>query len=191
MIFFPHIIAAGAAAASAVQTFESKTALAVFGVAFASHYFLDIIPHWEYRLFSIVDFKNEEFKNKENDFSEIKMVWDKKNLLKDFLKISFDFFAGFAAAWFLTVIFWPDFSFWFLALAAGAGVLPDILQGFYIVSKGTMRKIFFPLYIFHNFFHTEYHLQKYPLVKKYPLAGFLFQALIVGFIVALIRQFAG
>ncbi|MBI2628365.1 MAG: hypothetical protein HYW71_03020 [Candidatus Niyogibacteria bacterium] len=174
MILFSHILVASSATAWAVQTFGSKSVLTVFGVALASHYLLDAIPHWEYQLFSVVDSEDEK-----NNFSEIKMVSGGKNLLKDFFMISFDFFAGFAAAWFLTRIFWPDFSFWFLALAAGAGVLPDILQGFYIASKGIMKKIFFPLYIFHNFFHAQYRL------KKYPLAGFLFQALIVGFIIAL------
>lgn len=174
MILSSHIIVASAAAASAVQTFGSKSPLAVFIVAFASHYLLDAIPHWEYQLLSIIGFKN-----KENDFSKIRMVFDIKNLLKDFLKLSFDFLAGLAAAWFLTGIFWPEFSFLFLAIAAGAGVLPDVLQGFYIALKGTMKKIFLPLFIFHLFFHTEYRL------KKYPLAGFLFQMFVVGFIVAL------
>ena len=198
MILSSHIIVASAAAASAVQAFNSKSPFLIFSVALASHYLLDIIPHWEYELFSI-----DGFKDKENDFSKIRMAFDIKNLLNDFLKLSFDFFAGLAAAWFLTKIFWPEFSFLYLTIAAGASVLPDVLQGFYIVSppppeadapqaqkadqplaeKGAMKKIFFPLYIFHLFFHSEFRLE------KYPLPGFLFQMFIVGLIVALLTFF--
>ena len=179
MILSSHINVASAAAASAIQVFESKSSLTVFIVALASHYLLDVIPHWEYRLFSV-----DGFKDKENDYSKIRMIFDIKNLLKDFLKVSFDFFAGLALAWFLTGIFWPDFSLLFLALAAGASVLPDVLQGFYIVSKGTLKKIFLPLYISHLFFHSEFRL------KKYPRLGFLFQTFIVGLIVALLSYYA-
>lgn len=178
MILSSHIIVASAAAASAVQVFGFKSPLLVFTVALATHHLLDIIPHWEYRLFSV-----DSFEDKENDFLKIIMVFDIKNLLNDFLKLSFDFLAGLAAAWFLTGIFWPEFSFLFLAIATGASVLPDVLQGFYVASKGTMKKIFLPLFIFHLFFHTKYRL------KKYPLAGFLFQMFVVGLIVALFSYY--
>lgn len=178
MILSSHIIVASAVAASAVQIFGLKSPFLVFSVALASHYLLDIIPHWEYQLFSIDGFEDEK-----NDFSKIRMVLDNKKLLNDFLRLSFDFFAGLLTAWFLTGIFWPEFSFLFLAIAASASVLPDILQGFYIVSKGVMKKILLLLWNFHLFFHSELRL------KKDPLAGFLFQMFIVGLIVALFSYY--
>ena len=109
----------GAALASLVP----DQPLVGFAVGFISHFVLDAIPHWDYKLSS----KKEDGNNHMNDDMVIN-----KNFIKDILKISFDGILGLLFAYFIFVFFILNFlPLLFLSGVIGA-MMPDALQFVYM-----------------------------------------------------------
>lgn len=113
MILSTHAVV-GAAAASLIPDHPALG----FSIGFASHFLLDVIPHWDYKLYSMV-------KNPENPM-QADMRFNRKFLI-DIAKISFDGLLGILSAVLLFGMSGPVF---FLAALCGAagGVAPDALQ---------------------------------------------------------------
>lgn len=118
----------------------------VFGVcaAFASHFLVDAIPHYDYHIRSASI--NPELGGG--------MKFDRA-LLQDFLAIGSDFALGLLLALFF---FATPSTLWLILSAAFAGQLPDALQFVYIRFPHGL------LYLqrFHKWVHTKRHLRKHP-----------------------------
>ena len=60
MILSSHIIVASAATVSLINRPASVfNALAIFVIALLSHYLVDLIPHWDYKIWSIKEDDDE------------------------------------------------------------------------------------------------------------------------------------
>lgn len=96
--------------AAAAQLFPSNPALA-FLAAFLSHFAMDAIPHWDYKLLS---------KNGED------MVIGKEFII-DLMRVGFDFLLGITLSF---LFFQPEGQpiQWTILIGAVGGVLPDPLQ---------------------------------------------------------------
>lgn len=133
-----------------------------FFIGVISHYLSDAIPHWDYRLHSILD-KGLDAP------SEDKRTIDYALFVKDIRNTALDFFIGLGVALFL---FWPITmqEFLYVLLVSFGGVLPDFLQGVYFTGKAPFLK---PVQKFHDLMHTDIKLGRYPLI------GIPLQAVIV------------
>ncbi len=163
MILMTHAIAGAAAA----RLFPSNPA-AAFIAAFLSHFVLDAIPHWNYRLLS--------HENNPSDPLNGDMVFGKKFII-DISKIFIDFAAGIAlSVW----LFSPksDYQASILILGALGGMLPDALQFVYWKLK---IEPFRSLQKFHRWVHTKYE------IKNHLVLGVTSQILIIAIIVAASR----
>jgi len=165
MILATHAIAGAAAA----QLFPNNPLLA-FIAAFASHFILDAIPHWNYLLKSKAEDPSEPLNGK--------MIWGKKFII-DILKISLDFAAGIV----LSVLFFSkgaDQNAAITILGALGGMLPDALQFAYWQLKVEPFK---SLQKFHHWIHPR---------KEWQLSfavGVPLQVLIVAAIIVAVRFF--
>ena len=110
MILSTHAVVGGAIA----SLLPSHPAVAVVA-AFASHFAIDAIPHWDYRLGSIAVGKNADNRRLQLN----------RGLLVDLMKICVDACAGLALALWLFASAAP---IWIVALCAVAAMLPDPLQ---------------------------------------------------------------
>ena len=116
MILTNHAIT-GAALASLVP----NEPLIGFSVGFLSHFVLDAIPHWDYKLGS-----KKEDGNKMNDDLAIN-----RKFIKDILKIGTDGMTGLLLAYFLFCFYMKVSVFAVLCGAIGA-MTPDALQFVYM-----------------------------------------------------------
>jgi len=138
MVLTTHIVVGSALAAPLVAS-----GYPVLGVVagLASHYALDMIPHWSYRLPSISFGKNR------NEWHFKPNVVD---IIFDVCKIGIDVLFGLALVFFVTA---PANNYTTPLLLAGlAGILPDALQGIRLLYKK------FPisqLQNFHDWWHYE------------------------------------
>lgn len=137
MVLMTHVIT-GASVSSLVP--EYPVAGFVFGLA--SHFILDSIPHWDYKLNS-----ESISPEKENNFKI------DKNFITDLLKIGIDFLLGLG----LVYLFLKNFN---LAVIFGivGGVLPDFL---WIVSKYLKCEPFTSICRFHKFVHSKKDLNSW------------------------------
>ena len=110
MILTTHAIVGGAVA----SLFPSHPVL-VAGLAFASHFVIDAIPHWDYPLHSISVKPGADNRALKLD----------RALIVDLASIGFDACAGLALALWL---FATPGTLGVIALGALAGMLPDPLQ---------------------------------------------------------------
>lgn len=144
MILSTHAVIGTALAA----LFPSHPTVA-FGVAFASHFAADAIPHLEYRLYSLYRNPRDEMKN------EIMMD---ARFVKDLSRISVDVSAGLLlslfAASLLNAPLIPT-----VLLGAGGGLLPDFLQFVYWHFRHEPIR---SLQRLHVWIHTEIHLRETP-----------------------------
>ena len=108
----------GAALASLVP----DQPLVGFAVGFISHFVLDAIPHWDYKLSS----KKEDGNNHMNDDMVIN-----KNFIKDILKISFDGILGLLLSLIVFNFYFKFSTFVVLSGVIGA-MMPDALQFVYM-----------------------------------------------------------
>ena len=115
-------------------------------VAFASHFVLDAIPHYDYQIRS----------SSINPKIGAPMKFD-RTLLLDFFSIGSDFVLGVLLALFL---FATPATLWLIATAAFAGTLPDALQFAYILSR---REPLVSLQRFHRWTHTRIRLREHPI----------------------------
>lgn len=108
----------GAALASLVP----DQPLVGFAVGFLSHFVLDAIPHWDYKLNS----KKEDTNNHMNDDMVIN-----KDFLKDILKIGFDGLLGLLLS-LIVFNFYFKFSVFIVLSGAIGAMMPDALQFVYM-----------------------------------------------------------
>ena len=130
-----------------------------FCAGFASHFVLDAIPHWDYKLHSVKEDKEKPMNTDMNVFS--------KMFLLDISKIFLDIMIGMA----LLYVFFGNKNL-SVALFAGAvgGMLPDVLQFVY----WKIRKWpFTHLQKIHDWAHTKKKL------KHRPILGFIFQLTLI------------
>ncbi len=126
-------------------------------LAFASHFLVDAIPHYDYHIRSASI----------NPKIGAPMLFDRA-LLLDFFSIGGDFALGLL----LGILFFAAFSsVWLAALGAFAGMLPDALQFAYTRFR---HEPLVSLQRFHKWIHTSYHLRERPVVGVVSQVLFLF-----------------
>lgn len=141
MILSTHAIA-GAAVALAFRQNPPAALLA----AFLSHFLLDAIPHWHYRIFSLINDGSSRFDKK------IIFLFN-RGFIKDIFRAGLDFGLGLAVSLTVFNYFFSD-HLWLTFFGALAGVLPDALQVAYHRFPN-----FKPLYYF-QLFHVKAHAEK-------------------------------
>lgn len=146
---------------AAVASFFPKNPVLAFILAFMSHFVLDAIPHWHYKLRSKTRLPEDPL--------SVDMPWNKAFFF-DLLKIGADFALGCFLAYFLII----RQNGWFLSTALGAfaGMLPDALQFAYMKIR---REPLISLQKFHYRIHAG---------KKYDdrrVIGFLIESSAVAF----------
>lgn len=154
MILFTHA-AIGAAVAEA-----ARSPALVFTLAFASHFVLDAIPHWDYHLRSV----RVDAAGKARDI-EIG-----RDFLFDFLKIGADAILGTALALYMYGYLLTPGDGAVIFIGIVGGLLPDFLQFAYFKIR---REPFVSLQRFHRFAHAKHEL------KGRYIAGSLSQALLI------------
>ena len=116
-------------------------------LAFASHFLVDAIPHYDYQVRS----------DSIHPHIGAPMRFDRA-LLLDFFSIGGDFALGIILAlfFFATPTIWP-----LIAIAAFAGQLPDALQFVYTRFK---HEPLVSLQKFHHWIHTKRRLREHPVL---------------------------
>ena len=133
----------GAAIASIIPEHQ----VLVFGLAFASHFAVDAIPHWDYYVRS----------GSINPKIGTAMSYD-KNLFLDLLSIGFDALLGVVLS---LLIFASPATAGVVVLGAIAGMLPDPLQFVYTRWR---REPLVSLQRFHQWIHTDLRLIDRPVL---------------------------
>jgi hypothetical protein len=160
----------GAAAAS---LFPEQPVLA-FVAGFASHFAIDAIPHWDYKMLSKkINGDEARARPLEQD-----MVLGKHFLL-DLVRIGSDALFGLLLS--VGIFYFWLFHIPFLIVAVGAiaGILPDPLQFVYFKTRS---KLLEPLQTFHQWIHGY-------RVKTNPLMGWGMQVLLVALVLTLEKLF--
>ncbi|MDQ3076744.1 MAG: hypothetical protein M3Q63_01680 [bacterium] len=149
-----------AVAGALIGAIASENIAFVVSAAFLSHFLLDTIPHWDYKLGSIEN-QGVVINNDMNTHS--------RTFLVDLVKIGFDFWIGIG----LVIIAYYQFPMQvFLGALVGGlmGLIPDPLQ---FVYWKTRWKWMLPLQKFHMWMHSENRL------KGHPILGILSQTAIM------------
>ena len=139
-----------------------------FALAWASHYVLDTIPHYDYNI--------DNFYNK--DENTVNSIFQNTKARLNFLTIGLDFFVGLVICFLLFVRHRQ--SLILTAVGILGGILPDILQFIYLKFKN-QPWIFFQK--IHDFFHNP------DKMKDRQVKGVLIQIFVV--IVFIITFFFG
>lgn len=166
MVLTTHAIT-GAAIASIIPTHP----VLGFVLGFVSHFVLDSIPHWDYKLLS----SSKDEKNPMNNDMVIN-----KNFITDLFRIGLDFSFGLILVYlFFGMSESRDFL---IALCAGAigGVLPDALQFVYFKFR---HEPIYSLQKFHIWIHSNVSL------KHRVLLGVTTQMLFIVIVVLLQKLF--
>ncbi len=165
MVLATHIVTGAVLATS----LPAQPVLA-FAAGFISHFLLDAIPHWDYKLNSLSNSQTGYVSDTEMDTSG-------RKFLSDLLKILLDVIIGVAGLLLLIKTLHWQFS---LALVAGAlgAILPDFLQFVYFKTKSLLLR---DLQRFHVWIHSQTRLD-----NRYILGPFL-QTLLVLVLLAIIR----
>jgi len=145
MTLTTHAVA-GAGIASAL----SLGPLSGFVFAFASHFLLDAIPHWDYKLKSG---KRDEGNHLNDD------IVIGKEFGEDLAKIACDALLGLALS-LIFFLFGDGLSLWTLLWAALGGILPDFLQFVYMKWR---HEPMITLQKFHIWIHSPYKITNTPL----------------------------
>lgn len=133
-----------------------------FGLAFASHFVLDMIPHWDYHLKS-------ESRDAANVLNNDIVVG--KAFIYDLAKIGTDFALGLFGALIILATFY-DWTVWsWVVVGAVGGALPDALQFVYFKWR---REPLVSLQRFHQWVHSKVRLDGRPIL------GASLQVLLVG-----------
>ena len=142
MTLTPHAIV-GAAIASAMP----DHLVIGFLLAFASHFVLDAIPHWDYKLAS--QKSDAVGRNRLDDDMIIG-----KSFFVDLSKIGLDMICGTAISLALFAVLWPHL-FWVPLIGVAGATLPDALQFAYFKLRCEPLT---SLQRFHLWIHTEKRL---------------------------------
>ncbi|MFA6476055.1 MAG: hypothetical protein WCV68_01420 [Candidatus Paceibacterota bacterium] len=140
MVLTPHAIAG-----AAITSLFRLNPVTAFFAGFLSHFFLDLIPHWDYKLKSAY---KDEAQPLNNDFGV------GPGLYFDLAKTGFDAFLGLA----LSVLFFSfgaGISFWAIIFGAIGGILPDPLQVVYMKWR---KEPLISLQKTHLLFHTSHRI---------------------------------
>src|ERR1035437_1319913 len=122
-----------------------------FALAFASHFVLDAIPHWDYPLSS----QKTDNVNRLNDDMIIN-----KNFFIDLLKIGIDMSCGILLVLFFFTLHSPHL-FWIPMIGVAGAVLPDALQFVYFKWR---HQPLIALQRFHFWIHAKHRLDDKPLI---------------------------
>jgi hypothetical protein len=156
--------------AAVAQLFPQHPIIA-FSAAFLSHFLLDAIPHWDYKILSV--YANPDIAMAQNnDFpGDSRSTVMDRNFLLDLMRIGSDALLGLVAVLVLVFLgFFPNL--WIVLLGAGAAILPDFLQFVY------MRFPYQPIVALQNFHHWI-HAESRPF-KESPVLGIITQIAVVG-----------
>lgn len=137
MILTPHAVAG-----AAITTVFKLNPFTAFFAGFLSHFLLDAIPHWDYRLKSL---QRDDTQPLNNDF-----VLVSKSYI-DFAKLGFDALLGLS----LSLVFFhfgAGVSFWAIVFGVIGAILPDPLQVVYMKWR---REPLISLQKTHLLFHTS------------------------------------
>ncbi len=118
--------------------------------SFLSHFFLDSIPHWHYKILS-------RERDAASPFGE-KMSFGSA-FLKDIFRTGIDFGIGLAVSLGVSAYFFPG-NLWLAAFGALAGALPDALQVVYY--RFPRFKPFYYFQRFHEYVHAKTNLDNKP-----------------------------
>ncbi|MEK7644893.1 MAG: hypothetical protein AAB391_01015 [Patescibacteria group bacterium] len=128
----------GAAVAAALPNHPILGGLFAFG----SHFLLDALPHWDYKILSA----------SANPDVPTKLTFDRLFML-DLVRIGGDALLGLVVA---GVFFWHPIGNYFWLIGALAAILPDFLQFVYSkYPKGPIAQ----LQAFHRWIHTSHRLE--------------------------------
>ena len=153
------ILSTHAVVGAAIASFLPSHPIAAFVLGFASHFILDAIPHWDYRIKS----------TSVNPNIGEPMIFDRA-LLQDALTIGSDALLGIVAALFL---FASAESLWAILLGSFGAMLPDPLQFAHVrLPRAPLRT----LQLFHRWMHTDRQIG--------PVLGICSQLALVASIVA-------
>lgn len=134
-------LATHAVIGASLTTLFPATPVLGFGLAVASHFLTDAIPHWDYHLQS----------KRGNAADELSTDLELgRDFLFDLCKIGFDFCLGAG----LAIIIWSvyhSFPLWLPLLGVIGGVIPDFLQFVYFKYR---REPLVSLQRFHLWIHT-------------------------------------
>ncbi len=157
MVLATHIVIG-----SAVASLFPNNPIVGFSLAFVSHFAMDAIPHWDYKLKSKVDLGENPGDPLDSDL-EIS-----PQFVRDLFCIGLDILIGVALAIF---ILGGAGKFSLSALVAGAsgGVLPDFLQFAYMKIR---RDPLTSLQQLHHFIHTKKRIRN-------PLIGIILQLVVI------------
>lgn len=146
-----------------------------FFAAFASHFFADAIPHWEYKLHSYTDDKEHPLRSN--------MVFG-RSFLRDLIFTGLDFGLGILVSW-IFFIGPADQAFvsahYEVLLGALGGVLPDFFQLLYWKLRWWPLK---QLQRFHLWIHSRVKLNDRPFL------GITLQIGLAIFIIIIMRSYA-
>lgn len=123
-----------------------------FGLAFASHFVLDMIPHWDYKLGSA----SRDEANVLNDDIVVG-----KAFIYDLAKIGTDFALGLFGALIILASFYNWTVWTWVLVGAIGGALPDVLQFVYFKWR---HEPLVSLQRFHQLVHTKVRLDGRPIL---------------------------
>ncbi len=150
---------------AAVASLLPANPLLSFAAGVASHYLLDTIPHWQYKLLS-------ETKGGSDMDADMRLGWF---FVIDLFRVGTDFLFGVLL---VLIFFQPEFSIanniWWGMIG---GVLPDPLQFAYFKYR---HEPLISLYRLHNWFHSNDN----SLLNR-PISGIIRQLIIVLIVLAL------
>ena len=126
--------------------------ITAFIAGFLSHFILDAIPHWDYKILSA-------YANPDMALSKKSAMADKYFML-DLLRTGSDAFIGLSVVF---LIWYPAFSAEWRILLLGAigGMFPDFLQ---FVYARFPHQPMTAIQRFHNFIHADYRLDDKPVL---------------------------
>ena len=154
------VLATHAVVGTIIATSITKDPVLAFSIAFATHFALDHIPHWDYSLYSLKE-------DKENHFNHDMVLG--KTFLIDLCRIGADALLGTIVSFVIAIfIFKSSTPLVVLASVAGA-IMPDPLQFLFWKTKS---KILLPLQKFHIWIHGR-------SLKIHYVPGVLLQAFVI------------
>lgn len=155
----------GAAAASMFP----QQPLVAFAAGFASHFAIDALPHWDYKILSI---------NKETNHTLEADMQIGKYFLLDLVRIGSDAFLGLLVSVAVFSLWIFQVPMFIVLLGACAGIVPDPLQFLYFKSR---LKILEPLQRFHIW------IQEGKSIYPPALLGIAYQAALVLVIIVVLK----
>ncbi len=143
----------GAIGAIVASKFPGHPILA-FCLAFASHFILDMFPHWDYPMRSV-------HRDESNLLNNSMPIGD-KNFMTDIFKTGIDFSIGLGASLFLLSSFNDVEILKLTLIGVIGGVLPDFLQFIYMAIK---KEPMISLQRFHHWIHTKNKMKNQPVLS--------------------------